>query len=112
MKNVLASWLVLTASILITAYLLPGIHVKGLFGAIVAAAVLGIINAVLGPIIKFLSLPLIILSLGIFALVINAFLFYLASAIAGSIKVDGFVWAFWGSICVSIINMLLKAVLK
>ena len=112
MRNLLANWLILTASILITAYLLPGIHVKGFVGALIAAAVLGIVNAILGPILKFFSFPLIILTLGIFALVINAFLFYLASEIAGSLKVDSFSWAFWGSICVSLVNMILKTIFR
>lgn len=79
-------------------------------------AIFGLVNAVLKPVVKLLSLPLIILTLGLFALVVNALLFWLTAEVAGGVgapfEVDGFWSAFWGAIVVGLISWALSIVVK
>ncbi|BDE05817.1 hypothetical protein WPS_10930 [Vulcanimicrobium alpinum] len=98
------------AALLVVAYLVPGIHVSGFVGALIAALILGIVNAVLKPILVLLSLPLEILTLGLFTLVINALLFWLVGAIGFGMRVDGFWPAFWGALVMSIVSWILSAI--
>ncbi len=107
--SILISWFVSALVILVASYLLPGVHIAGFLTALVVAVVLGIINAILKPILVILTLPINILTLGLFTLVINAFLVLLTSAIVPGFKVDGFLWAFIFSILLSIINMFLHS---
>ena len=95
-------------ALLVVAYLVPGIHVHGFGGALIAALILGIVNAVLRPILIVVSLPLEIVTLGLFTLVINAVLFWLVGNLGLGLKVDGFVPAFLGAIVLSIISFLLS----
>lgn len=98
-------WIISTISILIAAYLIPGVTVT-ILGAIILAVVLGIINIFIKPIIFVLTLPITVLTLGLFSLVINALLILLASRIVPDFSVDGFVPALLFSIVVSLINTL------
>jgi len=102
--SIIINWLVSALVILIAAYILPGVHVASLTAALVTAVVLGIINLFIKPLIIILTLPLTILTLGLFTLVINAFLILLASSIVPGFKVDGFWWALIFSIVLSVIN--------
>ena len=95
--------LVSTAAILIATYLIPGTTIT-LQSAVVLAVVLGIINIFIKPVVKFIALPLTILTLGIFSLVINALFIMLADALVSDFSVAGFWTAFWFSIVLSIIN--------
>ena len=95
-------------ALIVVAYVVPGIHVNGLVGALIAAIVLGAVNAVLRPILFVLSLPLEVLTLGLFTLVINALLFWLVGALHVGLTVDGFWPAFWGAIVMSIVSWLLS----
>lgn len=95
-------------ALIVVAYVVPGIHVSGLGSALVAAIVLGVVNAVLRPILFVLSLPLELLTLGLFTLVINALLFWLVGALHVGLTVDGFWPAFWGAIVMSIVSWLLS----
>lgn len=105
-------WLVSVVAILITAYLLQGgVHVT-LVGAIVLAVVLGLINVFLKPIITILTLPLNIVTLGLFSLVVNALLILLASKIVPDFTVDGFWWAFGFAIVVSLVTALFGSFVK
>ncbi len=104
-------WLVSTIAILAAAYLIPGVEVT-LVGALVLAIVLGLINLFLKPIISLLTLPLNIVTLGIFSLVVNAGLVLLASLIVPGFTVHGFLNAFMFSIVISLINGLFNAVQK
>jgi putative membrane protein len=83
---------------------------------LVVGAVFGVVNAVIKPIAKLLSLPLIILTLGLFALVVNALLFWLTAEVSSGLgapfEVDGFRAAFWGAIVVSLVSWLLSLVVK
>jgi putative membrane protein len=100
-------WIISTLAVLISAYLLPGISVDGFFVAFVTAVVLGLINAFLRPILLILTLPITILSLGLFALVVNALLVMLTGAIVPGFHVDGFAWALLFSIILFLVNQLL-----
>jgi len=112
-------WLITSISLFVANWLLPGIRVVGKAWIVYAimAIVLGLINAIIRPILKFLSCPLIILTLGLFTLVINAVMLWLASYIAVKwldvgFYVDGFVTAFLGALIVSIVSVILSIFVK
>lgn len=98
-------WIVSALAIGITSYLLPGAEV-GIISALVVAVVLGVINVFIKPIISLLTLPLTIVTLGIFSLVINALFIILASAVVPGFHVSGFWTALFFSIILSFINAL------
>lgn len=104
------NWLISGLAILIAAYIIPGIHVEGFFPALVTALVLGLINAFIKPIIIILTLPINILTLGLFTLVINAALILLTSAIVPGFTVDGFFWALLFSVALSLVNFALSKI--
>jgi putative membrane protein len=99
-------------ALLIVAYLLPGVHVSSFIGALVAALVLGIVNAIVRPILVILTLPVVILTLGLFTLVINAITFYLVGHLGIGLEVDGFGTAFLGAIILSIVSYLLSSLVR
>ncbi len=103
--NSLKHLLVSALAIIVTAYLLPGAVVTPV-GAIVLAVVLGIINIFIKPLVKIITLPLTILTLGLFSLVINALFIILASSVVPGFSVAGFWTAFWFSIILSLVNAL------
>ena len=112
-------WLIVSLSLFVANWVLPGIHVedKAWIAYAIMAIVLGIVNAVIRPILKFLSCPLIMLTLGLFTLVINGIMLWLASYIAVEwldvgFHVDGFVTAFWGALIVSIVSVILSIFIK
>ncbi len=109
MKGILIRWLILTAAVLVAAYLVSGIHVGNFFSALAAAAVLGILNALLRPVLVILTLPITVLSLGLFLFVINALLLLMASGVVGSFHVAGFGSALLGSLVISIVGWLLNS---
>lgn len=108
--GLLIRWIVSTIAIIITAYLLPGIHIGSLLSALITAAVLGIVNAILKPLLVLFTLPLTILTLGLFTFVINALLILLVSAVVPGFKVDGFWWALLFSIIMSFINSIILGI--
>ncbi|MDP2815257.1 MAG: phage holin family protein [Rectinemataceae bacterium] len=107
----LLHWIVTALAIGIAAYLIPGIEVT-LVGAFVLAVVLGIINVFLKPIINLLTLPLNILTLGLFSLVVNALLIMLAGQVVPGFTVDGFWTAFLFGIVVALVSALFGAMTK
>ena len=109
MPGVLIRWLTTTAAIVATSYLLDGIHVSGFFSAVFAAAVLGILNAFFRPIALLLTLPINILSLGLFTFIINALMLKLASGLIPGFGVYGFWTAIFGSLLISLISWLLNS---
>lgn len=102
--EILINWIVSAMVIFSIAYLMPGVHVDGFSSALVVALVLGIINAFVKPVLIILTLPITILTLGLFTLVINALLILLVSNIVPGFKVDGFLWALAFGIVLSIAN--------
>lgn len=108
MPQFIVTWIVTAISLLITAQLVQGINISSIPTAIVGAAVFGLINAIVKPILIFFTLPLTILTLGLFLLAINAICFALASYFTPSgFTVDGWVPAFLGSIVLSLVSGLL-----
>lgn len=105
--GILVNLLISGLAIAITAYILPGVTVDSFFTAIVVAVVLGLINAVIKPLITLLTLPINLLTLGLFSLVINALLIMMASAVVTGFSVDGFLWALIFSVVLSFVNAFL-----
>lgn len=116
--RLLVRWLILALALFAAAFLVPGISVSGSAWLAYAAmaAVLGLVNAFIRPLLKLLTCPLILLTLGLFTLVINALMLLLASRIAEAFgvgfDVDGFVPAFLGALIVSVVTMLLSVFVK
>lgn len=108
--TILINWILSAIAILVASQILPGVHVAGFVTALAVALVLGIINAIIKPVIVILTLPINILTLGLFTLVINAALVMLTSAIVLGFRVDGFLWALIFSILLSVINMVFHTV--
>ena len=106
--GILINWLISALAILAASYILPGVHVTSFTAALVTAFVLGIINAFIKPILLILTLPITIVTLGLFALVINALMVILAAKIVPGFKVDGFFWALIFSMVLAVINFFLQ----
>ncbi|PKN06001.1 MAG: phage holin family protein [Deltaproteobacteria bacterium HGW-Deltaproteobacteria-7] len=106
MLVLITRWLVITVAILIASNIVPGISVDSLKTAIIAAAILGIINVFLRPVLLILTLPLTILTLGVFAFVINALMLLLVSHFVPEFKVDGFLSAFLGTLIISLVSWI------
>jgi len=109
MNGLFIRWLILTAAIIFASYIMDGIHVSGFFSAFFAAAILGILNAVFRPILIILTLPINILSLGLFTFVINAILLKMASGVISGFDVHGFWTAVFGSLIISLVSWLLSS---
>ena len=107
--RLLLNWLLSAVALLVVSYLVPGFHVEGFKEALIAAVVIGLINATLGLLVKVITLPLTILTLGIFWWVVNALMLMVASSLlAPGFRVDGFLWAFLGAIVLSLVNVILR----
>jgi putative membrane protein len=110
MITLLVHWLISAASLVIVAYLFPGIQVTGLGAALLAAIVIGLVNATIGFMLKVLTFPLTLLTFGIFLLVINALMLQLASFLVPGFHVASFWSAFFGAIVLSIVSMILRKI--
>jgi putative membrane protein len=111
--RLLLNWILSGLAVWIVAQVVPGFHVSGPWAALIAALVIGFVNATIGLVLKILTFPLTLVTLGIFWLVINALMLELASALlAPNFQVRGFVAAFVGAILLSLVNMLLKGLLS
>jgi putative membrane protein len=106
--HILLRWIVSALAILAVAYILPGVSVVSFWVALVVALVLGLINALLRPLAIFLTLPITLLTFGLFVLVINALLVQLAAAIVDGFVVDNFWWALVFSAVLSVVNWFVK----
>ena len=109
MKGIFLRWLILTFSIIATSYLIDGIQVSGFVSAFFAAAILGILNAFFRPILLILTLPVNILSLGLFTFVINAIVLMMVSGMISGFEVYGFWSAVFGSLLISLVSWLLTS---
>lgn len=105
--TLLLVWILNAVALLVVAYLLPGIQVASFGSALIAAVVLGLLNVLVKPVLQILTLPLTIVTLGLFLLVINALVFWLAGSVLKGFQVSGFWWAFIGAIVYSIVTSLL-----
>jgi putative membrane protein len=105
-------WLSVTAAIILASYVLDGIKIHNLFSAFFAAVALGILNALFRPILILLTLPINILTLGLFTFLINALMLKMASGIIPGFEVHGFWTAILGSLIISVISWILNAFVK
>ena len=111
MSYLLLRWAINTGALMLIPLLMPSIRVDGLYSALVAALALGFINALLRPLLILVTLPINILTLGLFTLVINALLFWFAASFVKGFHVAGFWPAFWGALLYSLISWAINAVL-
>lgn len=108
MLHLLIRWIISAVLLLVVAHVVPGFHVAGFTAALVAALVIGLVNATLGTVLKVLTFPLTILSFGIFLVVINATMLMFASHFVRGFAVSSFVAAFLGALLLSVLNMLAR----
>lgn len=109
MGGFLGRWLVTAIAVLAAAHLVSGVSYDSYGALAVAALVLGVCNAVLKPILMFLTLPFLILSLGLFTLVINGLLFWLVGTVVIGFHVAGFWSGLWGALIVSVVSIVLNS---
>jgi putative membrane protein len=107
--RLLVAWLLHTVALIAVAYLLPGVSVASFGAALIAALVLGLVNTVIRPILLLLTLPVTILTLGLFIFVINGLLFWFVGSFIEGFHVAGFWWGVLGAIVYSLISWLLTA---
>ena len=108
MIRLLASWLLSAIALLIVSRVVPGFQVDTLGTALIAALIFGLLNATLGLLLKLVTLPLTILTLGIFLLVVNALMLEFASNIVRGFQITSFSAAFWGAAVLAILHMLFR----
>lgn len=112
MKGLLIRWLLNALALVLTDKLITGISVDGFGAALIAALVLGIVNAVIRPVVVLLTIPINFITLGLFTLVINGLMLLLAAKVVDGFNVDGFFPAVIGAILLSIISALLNMIIK
>jgi putative membrane protein len=108
----LVQWLLYAIALLVVSKIVPGFHVAGMGPALIASLVIGLLNATVGLVLKIITFPISILTLGLFLLVINGLMILLASNIVRGFQVRGFVPAFWGAVVLAILGMVIKTVVK
>jgi putative membrane protein len=108
MTRMLIHWLISALAVWITSRVVPGFYVSGAAAALIAAVVIGLVNATIGLLVKIITFPLTVLTLGIFWLIINALMLELASAFVPGFHLRDFAVAFCGAIVLSLVNMLLR----
>lgn len=111
LSSFLKRWLVTTVAVMLASSIVPGIRFT-IGGLLLATLLLGLLNAFVRPIMLVLTLPLLILSLGFFVLIINALLLYWVGHLLRDFHVDTFAAAFWGSLIISIVSMMLNILMK
>ena len=109
---ILINWLLAALAIMATAYLLPGVSLSGFVPALVTALVLGLVNAFIKPVLLLLTLPINILTLGLFTLVINALMFWMVSGLVEGFVVPDFWTAFWGALIYSLLTWMVSLALS
>jgi putative membrane protein len=110
--KIVVRWLLLAAALLLVAHLYPGVVVNSFASAMIAALVLGLLNALLRPLLVLLTLPVTVLTLGLFLFVINALMFYFAAELLSGLSVRSFGAALIGSLIYSVCGMVIDAALE
>jgi len=105
----LVHWLVIAVALWVTAYILPGVNVSSWTALGVAAVVLGFVNAIVRPILVILTLPVTVLTLGLFYFFVNGFTFFLASKVVPGFSVTSFWWAMLGALVVSLLSSFMAS---
>lgn len=104
---ILLRWLLNALALIIVSKLLSGFHVDGAWAALIAAALLGVVNVIIRPILLLLTLPVNILTLGLFTFVVNALMLWLVASIIRGFTIDNFSTAFFGAIILWLVSMVL-----
>ncbi len=112
MRTLVINWLSSALSLLIVAHVVPGFHISGIRAALIAAVVVGLVNATLGLFLKIITFPLTLLTLGIFWFVINALMLQVAAAFVAGFTIQGFLPAFVGAIVLSLVNLVLRLLVR
>jgi putative membrane protein len=112
MIGLLVQWVLCAIALLVVSRIVPGFYVEGLWPAMIASLVIGLLNATLGLFLKILTFPLSILTLGLFLLVINGIMILVASSIVRGFHVQGFVPAFWGAVVLALLGMVIRALTR
>ena len=110
--KLIVRWLLLAAALLLVAHLYPGVTVKSFGSAMIAAFVLGLLNTLLRPILVLLTLPVTLITLGLFLFVINALMFYFAASMLDGFHVNGFTAALIGSLIYSLCGMVIDVAME
>ena len=110
--KLIVRWLLLAAALLLVAYLYPGVQVASFGVAMVAALVLGLLNTIVRPLLVLLTLPVTLLTLGLFLFVINALMFWAAASVLDGFAVDGFLAALIGSVIYSLCGMVIDVAME
>lgn len=110
--KLLLRWLINGVTILGLAYYLPGIEVSGFYAALITALVLGLVNALIRPLLILLTLPINLITLGLFVLIINAALFWFVGTVVKGFEVAGFWPAFWGALILTLVSWFVNLFLK
>jgi putative membrane protein len=110
--RILLHWILSAIALLFVSRLVPGFYVASLLPALIAAAVIGLLNATLGLFLKIITFPISILTLGIFLLVINGVMILVAASLVPGFHVYGFAPAFWGAVVLALLGMLIRAIVK
>jgi putative membrane protein len=109
--RLLLLWLINAGTLLLIPYLMPSVSVDSFFTALITALILGLVNAVIRPILVVLTLPITVVTLGLFILVINALMFWFVASFVEGFRVSGFWSAFWGALVYGILSTAFSAVL-
>ena len=112
MLKLLAKWLLSAAALLFVAYVYNGVEVKSFTAAMIAAFVIGLLNTVVRPVLVVLTLPVTVVTLGLFLFVINALMFWAAAGVLDGFHVRGFVPALIGSLIYSLIGLVIESALE
>ncbi len=112
MINILVRWFINAVALFIVSRILTGFIVDDFVAALVAVLIIGFVNALIKPILSLLTLPINILTLGLFSFILNALMLLLASSITPGFHIDGFGTALLGSILLSIVTMLLQSLVR
>jgi putative membrane protein len=112
MLKLLAKWLLSASALLFVAYVYSGVEVTNYTSALVAVVVIGLLNAVVRPVLVVLTLPVTVLTLGLFLFVINAIVFWAAAAVLDGFQVRGFVGALVGSLLYTALGMVIESALE
>jgi putative membrane protein len=110
--RLLLHWILSAIALIVVSHLVPGFQVTGFIPALIAALVIGLLNATVGLFLKIITFPLSIVTLGVFLLVINALMILLASGIVRGFHVRGFLPAFIGAIALALLGMAIRAITK
>jgi len=112
LKEFIQRWVITTVAVLVATHIVPGIRYEGWQGLLVATLVLGLLSAFVKPVLVLISLPLLLATLGLFMLVINALLLYVVGHLLKGFRVETFGAAFWGGVIISIVTLVLNSITK